>query len=565
MKKWMEDFSFFCKNKYYVLALSLTAVFSYGFLVTHQTVGIDDTPFAYYFEEGLAAIVGRWVLFLLNKVIHISDFAPFLTDLAGVLIFMAGVTVWCVLLKRIFRDRIPMYGYILFSCLFLSNPLISEVYTYYLHNGVAVGYLFSGLSLSFFMEGAERVGEAGGKLCRNAVMIWLASAACLWIAMGCYESFMIVYLVGVCIVLCSFRIEQGRMGADRVNVLRTLCAGAVTAVIGIVLRSLMILAVTKVFGLESLKEEAVRRSVTEMAGWLFESGAFSELGMILKRVLVMYGVFGYAYYPIAIYVLACAAVILSSVWYGIRRKDLWIPVLAAGSIIASFLLVLVEGKATLYRSAQFLPLFCAWGLLLAIYAVQGVVKWAKKRKAVKTACIINVVAAASLIVVVWNQCTDMNKWFYVDYLKYEDAKNTMNQITYELEKGFDISKPVVFTGTYKIPKSIIRDAYVDYGTETYYKMLRLTSLVDEHLLEKFNRDYGVWVAQTPSLSVLDWGRYAFDNDEELIRFFSMHGQELQAQQNTEVYGAAEEFSLGLPSFPREGAIVDMGEYIIVHF
>ena len=560
MKSWLEDFISFWKNKYYAIALSLTAVFSYGFLVTHQTVGIDDTPFAYYFEDGLAAIVGRFVLFLLNKAAHISDFAPFLTDLAGVLIFMAAVTVWCVLLKRIFRDRIPMYGYILFGCLFLSNPLVSEVFTYYLHNGVAIGYLFSGLGLCLFWEGVNRWESKEGKgIQRRLMSVWLGSAACLWIAMGCYESFMIVYLVGVCIVLCSARMN------GKVKVFAALCQAAFLAVAGIVLRSVTIVLVTKAFGLEGLRDEAVQRSVTEMAGWMFQPGAFSELGMILKRVFVMYGVFGYAYYPIAIYVWACGTAVIVSVWRGICRRDFWIPVLAVGGIIASFLLVFVEGKATLYRSAQFLPLFSAWGLLLAVYGVHLFADWVKGRQAFRTARLVSVVMAVLLAVVVWNQCTDMNKWFYVDYLKYEDAKNTMNQIAYELEKNYDTSKPVVFTGTYQIPRSIIADAYVEYGSETYYKMLRLTSLVDEHLLEKFNRDYGVWVAQTPSLSVLDWGRYAFDNDEELIRFFSMHGHELQPLLDTDAYGPAEEYSLELPSFPREGSIVDMGEYIIVHF
>lgn len=57
-----------CKNKVYLLPLVLTAVLAYGFMVTHPAVGIDDTPYAYYFQEGLAAIVGRWVLYLLNKV-----------------------------------------------------------------------------------------------------------------------------------------------------------------------------------------------------------------------------------------------------------------------------------------------------------------------------------------------------------------------------------------------------------------------------------------------------------------------------------------------------------------
>lgn len=560
MKSWMEDFISFWKNKYYAIALSLTAVFSYGFLVTHHTVGIDDTPFAYYFEDGLAAIVGRWVLFLLNKAVHISDFAPFLTDLAGVLIMLLAVTVWCVLFRRIFRDKIPVYGYILFSCLFLSNPLISEVFTYYLHNGVAIGYLFSGLSLCFFMEGVNRRETKEGKgLGRGCMAAWLGSSVCLWIALGCYESFMIVYLVGVCIVLCSARMNQ------KVRVFPALFCAALVAVAGIVLRGVTIALVTKCFGLEGLKGEAVQRSVTEMAGWMFQPGAFSELGMILKRVFVMYGVFGYAYYPIAIYVWACGLAVIVSVWRAIRSRDLWIPLLAAGGIVASFLLVFVEGKATLYRSAQFLPLFSAWGFLLAVYGAHIFVGWVKGRKALKTARLASAAVTVLLAAVVWNQCTDMNKWFYVDYLKYEDAKNTMNQIAYELEKNYDVTKPVVFTGTYRIPRSIIADAYVDYGSETYYKMLRLTSLVDEHLLEKFNRDYGVWVAQTPSLSVLDWARYAFDNDEEMIRFFSMHGHELQPLLDTDVYGPAEEYSLDLPSFPREGSIVDMGEYIIVHF
>lgn len=577
MKSWTEDFAAFWKNKFYAVSLALTAVFSYGFMVTHHTVGIDDTPYALYFEDGLAAIVGRWVMFLINKAAHISDFAPFLTDLAGVLIFMAGVTVWCVLLKRIFLDKIPMYGYILFACLFLSNPLISEVYTYYLHNGVAAGYLFCGVSLCFFLEGCVRFGGKKAGFDGKPFLLWLGSALCLWVAMGCYESFMIVYLVGVCIALCSLRMNRGRGRREAskkcegetceaaVRVIPALCAAALIAVVGIILRSVMILLVTRVFGLESLRDEAVQRSLTEMAGWLFKEGAFSELGMILKRVFVMYGVFGYAYYPIKIYVAACICALLVSLWRAIRCRDPWILVLAIGSITASYLLVFVEGKATLYRSAQFLPLFCAWGLLLAVFAVGRAVEWMKGKKIRGKLGLIHLLTAAALAVVVWNQCTDMNKWFYVDYLKYEDAKNTMNQIAYELEKNFDTSKPVVFTGTYSIPKSIIGDAYVDYGSETYFKMLRLTSLVDEHLLEKFNRDYGVWVAQTPSLSVLDWGRYAFDNDEELVRFFSMHGHELKPLLDEKEYGKAEEYSLKLPSFPEEGAIVDMGEYIIVHF
>ena len=58
IRSWIEDIKDLWKKNCYCLALALTAVLSYGYLITHQTVGIADTPYAYYFEEGLAANVG---------------------------------------------------------------------------------------------------------------------------------------------------------------------------------------------------------------------------------------------------------------------------------------------------------------------------------------------------------------------------------------------------------------------------------------------------------------------------------------------------------------------------
>ena len=170
-----------------------------------------------------------------------------------------------------------------------------------------------------------------------------------------------------------------------------------------------------------------------------------------------------------------------------------------------------------------------------------------------------------LCTVLWNQCFDMNRWFYVDWMKYQAAVETVGQIAMELEKGFDTSKPVIFTGKYEVPREIIADAYVSYGSETFYKLKRWTDPLDEHLLENFYRSYGVWVAQTPELSVIEWGRNAFGDDSELARFFAMHGHELTPYTESENYHEIEVYSLGLPGFPREGSIVDRGDYIIVHF
>lgn len=573
MKKWFRDFREFYKDKRYVLFLSLTAICAYGFMVTHSTVGIDDTPYEYYFEEGLAAIVGRWVMYLLNKVVHVADFAPFLTDFAGVLILMAAVTVWALLLKSVMSDavvnsnisengvpggdnNVPWYSYLFFAAIFLSCPLISEVYTYYLHNGIAIGYLCCGISLCCFREGLIRLDAQAGKRILpgwQAGKAFIGAVIGMWIAMGCYESFMIVWLQGLCLLLLT-----ERFAGVRRRVFRSLCIAAVVAVLGMVLRSVMINLVTAVFGLEYLKDEAVQRSIGEMAGWILEPGAMSEFAMVLKRMFVMYGVFAYAYYPIKIFLLAAVVIGLYSLWRAIRKKDVWTVLLAIGGLAVPLLLVVIEGKATYYRSAQFLPLLCGYGAWLAVYVVSNLKK-AKLMTAVRSVLVF------ALCCILWNQCTDMNKWFYVDYMKYESAKELAGQIYYELERNYDTSKPIVFTGTYEIPQSINEAAYVPIGSETYYKMKRITDMVDEHLLEKFYRSNSVWVAQTPALSVIDWARYAFDNDEEMVRFFAMHGYEIVPLLDESLYPVAEQYSLDLPGFPQDDSIVDMGEYIIVHF
>lgn len=575
MKKWYKSFQEFYSDKRYVLVLILTAVCAYGFMVTHSAVGIDDTPYDYYFEEGLAAIVGRWVLYLLNKIVHVADYAPFLTDFAGVLILMAAVTVWAVLFRSVLTEsavanntdekneyvsgvvkNVPWYGYLFFAAIFLSCPLISEVYTYYLHNGIAIGYLCSGISLCCFREGLNRLDAQSGKRLLpgwQACKAFVGAVIGMWIAMGCYESFMIVWLQGLCLILFT-----ERFAGVRRRVFHALCIAAVIAVLGMTLRSVMINLVTAVFGLEYLKEEAVQRSIGELAGWILEPGAMSELAMVLKRMFVMYGVFAYAYYPIKIFLIAAIIIGLFGLWQGIAKKDIWAVLLMVGGLAVPLLLVVIEGKATYYRSAQFLPLVCGYGSLVAVYAVNIL-------KKTKLTAVLHGAVILMLCCVIWNQCADMNKWFYVDYLKYESAKELAGNISYALEQKYDTTKPVVFTGTYDIPESIIEDAYVSYSSETFFKMKRITDMVDGHLLEKFYRSYGVWVAQTPALSVIDWARYAFDNNEEMVRFFAMHGYDIVPMLDESIYPVAEEYSLNLPSFPQEGSIVDMGEYIIVHF
>lgn len=564
-----------CENRLYMGILLLTAVCAYGYKVTNVTIGIDDTPSLYYFQEGLIAIVGRWVLFLLNKVISLAEFVPFVTDFAAVLLLIAAAIVWSALFYSVFGEKIPVMGYAHFAAVFVSCPLISEVFTYFLHNGIAIGYLSCAVSLCLMREWQSSIRKqrkGSGlweKLFCPAVTKLAAAAVFLWIAMGCYESFMILWLAGLLLLLLSERIRLGTERTARTGergVFGTLAGGALAALAAVLLRSLMIVVLTKAFRLEYLQGEAVQRSVTEMLGWMVQPGAFGELAMILKRTFVLYGVFAYAYLPIRIFVLSAVVITVVTLVRVIRGRDVWALILLLAAYLAAFSLLFIEGKATLYRSAQFVPVFCGYGALLFAYIIYELTGSPGRGVHRKLCLGMRGIAVAVLVVITWNQCMDMTKWFYIDKQKYDAAVKTVDQIALDLERDFDTSKPVIFTGNYEIPYSIVRDAYVSYGDRKYYKMKRLTDLIDPDLLDKYNRgSKGVWVAQTPALSVIDWGRYAFDSDAELVRFFEMHGHRLVACEDIDRYAEAEEESLNLPEYPQDGYIVDKGDYIIVHF
>ena len=58
----------------------------------------------------------------------------------------------------------------------------------------------------------------------------------------------------------------------------------------------------------------------------------------------------------------------------------------------------------------------------------------------------------------------MNQAFYVDYNKYLNTKEVLTEIALEIERDYGKSTPVIFTGHYSTPYSLVEDYYVSYGS-----------------------------------------------------------------------------------------------------
>jgi hypothetical protein len=543
LKKIFSETREFLENKVYMIALIITAVCGYGFEITHYSIGIDDTALSLYFDDGLAVEVGRWVLYLLNKVFSLSEFAPFMTEFAGVIFMMLAAVLFSVFLKRIFSDRLSIVAYIIFSCLFISNPIISFDYIYYLHNGIGIGYIFTAAALLHFYEGINS----------RKITNFVVSMLCIWVAAGCYESFLALYILGALIV-----IFMDKAPAKTLKVISGLAIAAVCVICVMILRSFITAIIVAIFKIDVSSVKIELHSFSDMFVLFSSREGLQELIMLIKRFWVVYHVNAIVYLPITGYEAACLTFGIYSVVRAVRKKNLWYPVLFVGMLVTPFLLTIVEAKVSFYRTCQFMPFFTAVGAVL-LYTAFDSWKYAKIWRGVIT------VAAAALI---FNQASHLNRNFYTDYREYELTKETLLGVAYDVEKAYGNSTPVVFVGQCDIPYEFIQDFYVSYDSWQYKLISKITDVVDERLKEKYWQPQGYCFIGEANLPTIRWAFDAFDGTNgQMIRFLAMHGHTFTTLTDAD---RVEEIKLeseqqALPRWPEEGSITMQDGYVLVNF
>lgn len=544
----------FLRNKLYLAIVLLTAAAAYGFAVTHYAIGMDDTATALYYEDGVAPYVGRWTLFALNKVLPITASAPWLMESCSVLLLALSATIWCSLWKRVCEPalQIPMWGYAAAAAVFLSSPIISEIFVFYLHNGVCIGYGLTALALHELLDALERERSRGNRVFHGGM-----SALLLLLALGCYESFGLVYVMGAVLLFALSRALYGKKkdGGVSDSFLSWTAVGLDIVLVSLAIRSLILKVLEVVYDLE-------RFSVYELRYRHFFGTLFSEpgeLAMTLKKFYVKYFVNAVTYLPIAVLVAAMALLGIAAVVLAVRRRDAILILCYAGLVLLPVGMSLVEGLTTRYRSAQYVPMICGFGALVFIAVMVHCIKraWVSR------------LAAVLLAILIFNQCSDMNQWFYEDWQKYEYSRDVMLRVAQDLKASYDTSKPIIFRGGMSVPYSVSEKAYVSYDSVQYKIISALTDPIDEHLKEKFhNGSHGYVTPEMPIVSVLSWGITAFGGTGgQLIAFWQMLGiDDLYADTDLAHVEEAEQIrdAENMPAYPQDGYILECEDYIIVN-
>lgn len=139
MKKMAEDYwkeiKYFITNKKYMLSLIIVTLLSYGFTITHYSIGADDLCFDRYVDGTYNLSQKRWGTWILYNLLNIHKFTPFWLDLlVAILIMFLAILICSFIRKNNTLKKDNLVAYIIFSCIMVSYPLIFNFFVYQVSN-----------------------------------------------------------------------------------------------------------------------------------------------------------------------------------------------------------------------------------------------------------------------------------------------------------------------------------------------------------------------------------------------------------------------------------------------
>ena len=541
MKTYYREVKDFLKNKVFILLLALLMVIAFGYASVNTSISIDDMEADRYVGSGnMMLAAGRFGIWFWSFIQggYQTDFSM---DLLACLMTLFVAINLCILFKRISGGKIGMAALTAFAGMFVSYPLVLEIWEYTGSN-VHIGgsMIFTSLSLlilhNFIHHGSWRKPWA---LIPVAAMMTLVCAG--------YESIVAVYIFLVFAVLALQVVYGSEKEKKFLEIIRQGLIYAAFLLIGLVGRLIVHRIILAVTGLEPTINGDTIISWGTMPALSIVKDLFS--GWL--RIYILRGII---YPPITILILCGIAFVI----FGLIacKRHGWILLLpGAGMLLSLVLLSIVQGALSPYRTSQVLGLFCALTLMLLIHCLCGC-----KKKWIRSVALI---ACAALFLF---QSSFIGYFLHLNHRRSEEEALIVRQISAELQSNFDREKPVIFVGMHALSSSVWEDASIpeDSPVWQFYEdvCIKAYAILGKEPTEKaMSRK----LPETNVNTVLNWALTAFDQ-EAMQHIFHYYGYDYVLADFDAVYKEASAYAenTNMPAYPYDGYIQDVGDYIIVH-
>ena len=481
-------------NKIFIISVILVTILSFGFTITHYSIGIDDTCFDRYYLDKEMLGIGRWGAYVIYMILGIVEFTPFWADLMATLVILCTAVLWCIFFKKNLKCEIPNFGYIVFAGLYISFPIVNEMFIYQNCNiAVMLGNLLVVAGVMLLYENYIII---------NKKYIYSVCIAMITFGISTYEASIQMGLVGIFIT--AYLIIKNKELETKKIIKYILCAIGILAISAIL--NIMISKVIYLMGIP----------VSDIADKEIKWGKYTFIESILTLIYhILSPMKNLRYFPVIIFDIACIVGLIMVVIKAYKNNNVLGLLIYLAMFFSNFAIVIIKLDSIMYRTCL------SWGLFVAFIFTVFYLKMTKKE-------ITKILSTIVLIVLILQQSRMLNQLFFNDYKRYQRDLNIAFNLINELEKNYDIKKPLVIAGK---PR------------------------------QSWSGGYG---AQVNSLSVLWWGQKAFHNGEEFIKFLNSLGYYFKVPTD-EQYQKGKNKAKNMENYPREGSIVELEDCIVINF
>lgn len=513
-----QGFKKFLLNPLYIFPVLISTILCYAYYLAHETVTIDSLSSDRYYH-GLLVAQGRLTATIIENYLGFEHLPIAVENIIGLICFILGATVFCIIFDKA-KPQSNVLPYTFSTCLYITFPLMNE---YFMFKGSVLTTGGSILLVSFALYFALKI--------KNLIASILISSIFIFFAYSWYESFILVYIGAVFLLLILLADGQKSQKELFFNGFWL----APTLFLGFSLAEIISNAIINLCNITQDNNNAVGTA------WLSSSATLKSFFYDFIYSFVS-KIFCYAPFTILFIFLAVAFVLMI-----LQTKSTKKPILIffyLGLALTVFFLSIYRGAESAYRTEQGIPFYIsAITLLLSSKIINS-----NGKKALK------IIASLSLVIILTVQICSSNYWYHVNVLRDKEEKQVVCNIAKDLEK-YDKNKPVIFIGYYQLSNNI-KDKYTVKKDSVAGKIIDYTS-------KKAKKPYAYTACQTSISSYISWSIYSFSSaNVELKKFFNACGYDFKLGTNEQFKEATKKY-INIPSYNDSGYILDAGDYIVV--
>ena len=533
-------------NKFQMIVIAvvttITAFLSYGYEILHPTIGIDDTEIERYVLKGWEPLFNRPTLVIPGLILKIDHYVPYVFDIIGMLFMIIAACMFCFIWRSITKNRLHIVSYCIFAVLLISSPIMCETYIFYLHNGAGIAFILVAIATyAAYCFAVERDKKA-----------FVVAILMVVLAIGCYESFALVYSVAATAAFLLDRLYSKEKYSLKMFV-REALSGIIPVVTGVIFRSVVSNILPTILKIET--EGKIINAHSGSFKYWFMNNPIIILKDLIYKFIARYFLSG-AYFGwvkiLWILILLCIVYIV----YLLAKKKVIATLMIVLMSMIPWLLVIYEMEMTPYRAMQGLMM---WMAAVGLVASEFLITFCKKKR---TEITMSIIVGLFIVCVAFLQVRDSYTYYKLDFDTYQKDLRYLDELNTFLQEKYK-DKPVVFVGRYQMPEELCKRAYFLKGTEEYNKIANTINLGKTKAFGYYCDDNGYQLYDVAHVDPLAWAAYANPSYQngEIIDFFNMHGYNINKLENPDFDSIMD--SAPVDIWPSEGSVVEYDEYIVV--